>query len=66
MKGASFLFFLMLVQSQCEPKRWDVCDCLREEIELSYQNKAPHSVKMSMLLRYDELDCDKVAPLGGE
>ena len=64
MKGATFLLFLMLVESHCTPSRLDVCDCLREEIEFSYENNAPHSLKMRMLMKYDELDCDKLAPLG--
>ena len=63
MKAITFLLCLMLVESRCSVGRPDICNCLREEIEFSYKNNVPHSLKMRMLMQYDELDCDKLAPL---
>jgi len=64
MKSVTFLLFLMLVESHCQVSRPEMCECLREEIEFSYEKNTPQSLRMRMLMRYDELDCDKVAPLG--
>ena len=58
------LLFLMLAEAQCDAKRPEICECLREEIEASYKNKTTQLLRMRMLMDYDELDCDKLAPLG--
>ena len=63
MKNITLLLFLLLVETHCQPSRPIMCDYLRDEIELSYKNNAPHSLKMRMLMEYDELDCDTLAPL---
>jgi len=64
MKAVTFLFFLIMVQSHCDVHRPDICDCLKAEIESSYNKKTSHSTRMRMLMRYDELDCDEVSPFG--
>jgi len=66
MKAITLLFFLVMVQSHCEIHRPDVCECLKAEIESSYKRKAPPHLRMKMLVRYDELDCEEVAPFGKE
>jgi hypothetical protein len=64
MKAITFLFFLVMVQSHCDVHRPAICECLKTEIETSYKKDVPSQKRMKMLLRYDELDCDEVAPLG--
>jgi hypothetical protein len=66
MKAITLLFFLVMVQSHCEIHRPDVCDRLKEEIESSYKRNTPAATRMKMLLRYDELGCEEVAPFGKE
>jgi len=58
----TFMFFLIMVQSHCDAHRPDICECLKQEIEASYSKETPHSLRMQMLMRYDELDCEEVAP----
>ena len=65
MKAVTFLFFLVMVQSHCEVHRPTICDCLKEEIETSYKRDTPSKVRMNMLLRYDDLDCQEVSPFSG-
>ena len=62
MKAITLLFFLVMVQSHCEVHRPSICEGLKEEIEASYKRDTPTPTRMNMLLRYDELRCDRVAP----
>ena len=54
----------MMVQAQCQIPRPTVCRALRDEIEINYKNDGPHPLRMRMLMRYAELDCEDFAPLG--
>ena len=66
MKSVTFLFFLMMVQAHCEIPRPTDCRALADAIELSYETNTPPELRMRMLMRYAELDCEDFAPLGGK
>ena len=64
MKAVTLLFFLIMVQSHCEIHRPEICECLKEEILASYKRDSTPDRRMKMLLRYDELRCERIVSLG--
>jgi len=65
-KVVTLFFFLIMVQSHCEVHRPTTCQSLKEQIDSTYKRNARTTHRMKMLLRYDELGCEEVVPLGNQ
>jgi hypothetical protein len=58
--GTTFLLWVLLILMHCTPPRNHECEALKKEIDRSYELDINKKTRRGMLMKYDELDCDRL------